>query len=208
MVNLSIKNLSGNLNKIVFVLALLCIIFTLSLFIAPLTLEAGTVEGLDGAANRVVYSEKWEELPLYQRVVYHIGDFNCHQMHERSYYVGGNQMPVCARDLGIFAGASIGLLVMSFARGGKDYKDILIENINLDTNMSQDNKLIILLIVGAIFALPLVLDGSIQLVSDYESFNELRTITGVLFGFGFSAFISSILLSVPSVGHYGQLLPS
>ncbi len=204
MVDLSTKYLTGRVNKIVLILAILTIIYTSSLFVAPLTLESGTVEELDGAANRVVYREEWDELHMYHRAIYYFGDFNCHQKHYRSYSLGGNQMPVCSRDVGIFVGASIGLLLMSFARGAKDYKDILIENMNLDPTMSDDKKVVILLIIGAILALPLILDGSIQMVTDYESFNEFRTFTGLLFGFGFSVFVSSLLLSLPIVERYDE----
>jgi len=203
MAKIGLKYLiSGRMNKIVFVLFIVAAFYSVSLFIAPLTLEPGTVEGLDGAANRIVYGERWEELPIYHRAVYIFGDLNCHQKAERTYTVNGNQMPVCARDVGIFIGASGGLLLMSLTKGGKNLKDMLLDLINLDLTMSEKKKIAILIILGAVFALPLILDGTIQLVTDYESFNAFRTLTGVLFGFGFSIFISAILLSASPIGEY------
>ncbi len=195
MVDISFRYLSGNANKVVFVLFIIVLFYTASLFLAPLTLESGTVEELDGAANQIDYSHEWEKLPPYHHAVYLFSDFNCHQMHERSYSLNGNQMPVCARDVGIFIGFSSGLLLMSFTRGARDLKDILLDILNLDTEMSEIKKTLILIIVGGVFALPLILDGSIQLVSDYESFNAFRTFTGLLFGFGFSVFVSALILS-------------
>ena len=41
-------------------------------------------------------------------VVYGIGSFICHQIPERSFHLAGFQLPVCARCLGIYAGASAG----------------------------------------------------------------------------------------------------
>ncbi|MBS3789445.1 MAG: DUF2085 domain-containing protein [Candidatus Thermoplasmatota archaeon] len=195
MVDIGFRYLSGRVNKLVFVVFVVILFYTLSLFIVPLTLEPGTVEGLDGAANRIVHREEWEDLPYYHRAIYLFSDLNCHQKHERSYSLNGNQMPVCARDVGIFIGFSLGFLLMSFVRGARNLKDILLDTMNLDTSISEIKKTIILIILGAAFTLPLILDGSIQLISDYESFNAFRTFTGLLFGFGFSVFISGIILS-------------
>ncbi|MFP3871562.1 MAG: DUF2085 domain-containing protein [Candidatus Aenigmatarchaeota archaeon] len=200
--DLKFEHLEGNINKTILVLFIVVLFYTISLFIAPLTLEPGTVEGLDGAANQVDYEEKWEELPLYHRLVYHFSDFNCHQRHYRSYYLNGNQMPVCARDVGIFIGFSAGFLLMTFVRGGKEFKDQILGLINIDPKISEMKKRAILLALGAVFVLPIALDGGIQLVTDYESFNELRTVTGLIFGFGFSIFVSALLLSVAPVWEY------
>ncbi len=187
----------GKVNKIVFVIFIAALFYTVSLFVAPLTLDPGTVEDLDGAANKIVYADKWEDLPPYQRAVYTFGDLNCHQKQERSYYLNGNQMPICARDVGVFMGGCVGLLLMSFVKGGKNLKDLLLDMMNFDLSMSERKKAVVLILIGALFALPLILDGSIQLVTDYESFNQLRTLTGVLFGFAFSLFISAMILSAP-----------
>ena len=184
------------INKPIIGLFLLAFVYTISLFIAPLTLEPHTVENLDGNANMIDYSDKWEELPVYHNVVYTFSDFNCHQKENRSYSVNDNQMPVCARDVGIFVGMSIGFLFMSFAQLDYDYKNVLLKVLHIDTSISEKKKIAILMIVGAIVVLPIALDGGIQLVTSYESNNPLRTTTGLLFGVGFSIFVSSLLLSV------------
>jgi len=41
-------------------------------------------------------------------VVYGVGSFICHQIPERSFHLAGFQLPVCARCLGIYLGASVG----------------------------------------------------------------------------------------------------
>ena len=40
-------------------------------------------------------------------LTYGIGGFICHQMPERSFHLGGLQIPVCARCLGIYAGFAL-----------------------------------------------------------------------------------------------------
>ena len=184
------------INKSIVILFFLSFLYTISLFIAPLTLEPHTVEDLDGNANMIDYSEKWDELPIYHDIVYTFSDFNCHQKESRSYYINENQMPVCARDVGIFVGFSIGFLFMAFVRPDYDFKNILLNVLHIDTSISEKKKIIILTVVAAFFVLPIALDGGIQLVTSYESTNPLRTATGLIFGIGFSIFVSSLLLSV------------
>jgi len=184
------------INKPIIILFFLSFVYAVSLFIAPLTLEPHTVEGLDGNANMIDYSDKWDKLSVYHKAVYTFSDFNCHQKHNRSYTINENQMPVCARDVGIFIGLSFGFLFMSFAELDYDYKNVLLRILHIDTSISEKKKIAILIVLGALFVLPIALDGGIQLVTSYESNNPLRTTTGLLFGIGFSIFISSLLLSV------------
>jgi uncharacterized membrane protein len=44
-------------------------------------------------------------------VAYAIGSLICHQRPERSFHIDAAQLPVCARCLGIYAGAAIGACV-------------------------------------------------------------------------------------------------
>ncbi|MGM0510294.1 MAG: DUF2085 domain-containing protein [Thermoplasmatota archaeon] len=182
-------------NKEIIIFFALIFFYTVSLFIAPLTLEPGTVKDLDGNANMIDYSGKWSEMNPYHRAIYLFSDFNCHQKHYRSYFINDNQMPVCARDVGIFIGMSVGFLMMAFVRRKANFKDVLLFFIPKIEQISEKKKTLAIIGFGALFVLPMAFDGGIQLVSSYESTNPARIITGLLFGFGFSAFISSIFIS-------------
>jgi uncharacterized membrane protein len=48
--------------------------------------------------------------------VYAVGSLVCHQLPERSFHLGGFQLPVCARCVGIYGGAAIGALGASVMR--------------------------------------------------------------------------------------------
>ncbi len=48
--------------------------------------------------------------PLAAGLVYAIGALICHQQPDRSFYVAGAQLPVCARCFGLYAGAALGAL--------------------------------------------------------------------------------------------------
>ncbi|GIR76495.1 MAG: hypothetical protein CM15mP78_11940 [Candidatus Poseidoniales archaeon] len=123
-----------------------CGFLLVSFFLAPMTLETGSVGPLQGRANAIdFYSEDgfgsygnqaagedvengqccpafaWSEVNPYAAIIYGFGDVNCHQKSERSWEVNNNQLPVCTRDVGIFAGLFIGGVV--FSRRGLESMD-------------------------------------------------------------------------------------
>lgn len=51
----------------------------------------------------------WLPVPV-AGVLYLLGGRICHQIAERSWYLDGVQLPVCARCLGIYAGAAVALM--------------------------------------------------------------------------------------------------
>ena len=93
--------------------------------------------------------------------------WGCHQMPERSFFIKGYQFPICARCTGILSGYIIGGFSMFFIKFCK--KEI-------------------------IFCVPLLLDGTLQLFSRYESTNQRRFLSGLLFGIAFIRSVIHILL--------------
>jgi len=51
-------------------------------------------------------------------LVYLTGSLLCHQRPERSFFLWGSQMPVCARCTGIYAGAAFAAVVLCARRSG------------------------------------------------------------------------------------------
>ena len=66
------------------IIFLLDLVLVVSLFLAPVTLEPGTVRHLDGRPNAMDYQENWKEMGPFHLVIYSFGDFNCHQKEERT----------------------------------------------------------------------------------------------------------------------------
>lgn len=95
----------------------------------------------------------------------------CHQMPERSFFLGEYQFPLCARCTGIQIGRLIAVLLFPF---------VLI-------------PMKIALTVLPLLLLPLAIDGLVQKYTKYESNNCKRVITGILWGF---ASISLILRGI------------
>ncbi len=192
-------------SKVLFVLFLISLVWTISIFIVPFMIPPGTVADLEGSANRVDFQELWDTLPPYPKAVYYLGDAQCHQISSRTFYLNGNQMPVCARDasiflfitLGLFAGMllkrnyyiSAGLLSV-FPRKFRDY-------VNRTIGAMWFTILFVIL-----FVLPVGLDGGIQLLTEYESTNLVRVLTGIPAGFIAGFLIAILIKSVKATRQY------
>ena len=201
-----------------------------SMFLAPLTLEEGTVPKLSGRANALDYMTEsgsfswgnkqtsdngkighnqeehgffsWSELNPYAAAIYAFGDLNCHQKSERSWEINGNQMPVCTRDLGIFLG--VFLIGIIWTRTGhnrwtiKDSMFSIIPDEKLDKIYERNQRNLLFWGIGCLSVLPILFDGGIQAISNYESGSLRRIITGTLFGMGFMWFFCASLSAKPS----------
>lgn len=197
-----------------------------SFFLAPLTLDPGTVHDVEGRANVIDFYSKdgsgsygnlvkynhshddgfhehegyaWSEMNPYAAVIYAFGDLNCHQKHERSLEINGNQMPVCTRDLGIFFGLFIGGLLFT-QRGWnrwtvKDTCLSLLPAAWLIPVYDRNWRLFAWLGVGFLLCTPLLFDGFYQLLTDYESTNYKRVLTGIPFGFGLGVLMCGMFAS-------------
>jgi uncharacterized membrane protein len=133
--------------------------FTLLVFLVPFTLTPGQVTDLSGRVGNIDNGDQLTSMNPLAAAIYWLGDANCHQIAERSFFLNGNQMPFCARDVSIFAGLVIGSALALFA-------------------IPRPN----LWLVMAGFV-PIALDGGAQIMLDYQSSNLLRAITGLLAGF-------------------------
>jgi uncharacterized membrane protein len=213
------------MRKTPFVLFSITLFYLASNFLAPMMLEPGSVEGLNANANRMDYGDDWKEMMgdghVFEGIIYAFGDINCHQNHNRSYEINENQMPVCARDIGIFSGGAIGFLILFLATPHTDFYDtffsVLPEGIRKklfrvtrrlqegvaspfpkrlrDRLLDLDHKGILLLFVLLLGIVPAGFDGFYQLLTDYESTNAMRIITGLTFGVPVSLAFGAYLMS-------------
>lgn len=98
----------------------------------------------------------------------------CHQLPERSFFGGGLQVPVCARDEGIYIGFVVALLVVAFfERGGR-------------RSSGPPPWWVLVSLVG--FLGIMALDGLTSYGGLRETTNEIRLITGLMSGVAISVF--------------------
>ena len=128
------------------------------LLLSPYLIENGTTGDLSGVVGKYDNKNVIEDMNIVAKSIYYIGDLNCHQLSHRSYSYNDNQMSFCARDTGIFIGLVLGFMYAS----------------------RKKTILTLPLVIAAL--VPIGLDGTIQLLTDYESTNPKRLITGLIAG--------------------------
>ena len=148
-------NHKGRWNKTSFVL--LWGWLSLLLF-SPYMIDNGSTGDLSGVVGKYDNRDVIEEMNFLAKFIYYVGDLNCHQLSHRSYSYNDNQMSFCARDTGIFLGLVLGFMYAS------------------------RKKIVLTLPLVIAALLPIGLDGTIQLLTDYESTNPKRLITGLIAG--------------------------
>jgi len=144
------------LGVIIFTIVL---VWSLGMILAPLSLPANSVKDLSGEVGTIDNADITKDMNPYAKFYYEAGDFNCHTIKERSFFINGNQMPFCARDVAIFFGMALGLGIALF----------------------KTIELKLWWLIGGL--IPIGVDGTLQLFTSYESNNALRLITGLLAGF-------------------------
>jgi uncharacterized membrane protein len=91
-----------------------------------------------------------------------IGSLVCHQIPARTLWVGGHYLPVCARDTGVYLGFFLGYLLLTQRK---------------KEACGPPN-----LWMTSLMVMPMIVDAGTQWLGLRSSTNELRLITGLLFG--------------------------
>lgn len=99
--------------------------------------------------------------------------WGCHQMPERSFFLKGYQLPVCARCTGMMIGEVIAVVLAFFFLPP--------------------------LPLCCVMLVPLAVDGIVQYKTAYVSTNLRRVITGLLFGYSFLSIVLTMIVSVVKI---------
>jgi uncharacterized membrane protein len=121
--------------------------------------------------------------------LYAVGSLVCHQLPERSFHVGGFQLPVCARCVGIYAGAACGAIIAAASsRRGSSH-------VRLSAKASRW--------LVALAALPTVISVALEASGLWRTTNEIRFTAGFPLGLA-SAFV---VVGVLATLHYNGCVP-
>ena len=104
----------------------------------------------------------------------------CHQLPERSFAAGGYQLPVCARDTGIYIGFALSLLVIALLERGRK---------------PLEAPRVPWLVLGAAFLGAMAYDGVTSYAGLRSTTNDLRLITGLLAGYALPLLVVPMLNS-------------
>ena len=103
---------------------------------------------------------------LYESFFYLCGKLGCHQMPNRSFYIKGYQLPLCARCTGVVLGYFVGLILGIF--------------------VSPPIRIAVLLL------LPMGIDWGMQTALKKDSTNIRRFLVGILGGVGLIVFFGNL----------------
>jgi len=118
--------------------------------------------------------------PLLLDLIQWMGFGLCHQLPERSFFAGGVQVPVCARDTGIYAGFFLAfILLKAIHRGSRP------------AVLPPRGAMVIL----ALFVLVMAWDGVTSYAGIRETTNQLRLLTGLTTGFALAAIVVALINS-------------
>jgi len=145
-------------SRVVLVLLILSAFWLALVVSSPFLVRSNTLKDLSGVVGGHENENQFKTLGSVPHAVYWLGDAECHQLASRSYFLNGNQMPFCARDVGLFMGLVIGFFTATLVRW-------------------KIPPLFVLL--GLV---PIAIDGGLQQVTSYESTNPLRLATGLVAG--------------------------
>lgn len=176
------------------------VIWTASLFICPYLVPSGSVAGLVGSANVIDHETLWATLPLYPRIVYTIGDAQCHQLWYRSFSLNGNQLPIDERMTAMYVFANLGLIAAIFARPSTSTGQVMLNAMpefirRRFARFGSERAGAVIVILGL---LPMAVDGFTQLfrVNGYESTPLARVVTGGLSGYVGGLLVGAMLVTI------------
>ncbi|MFZ5988300.1 MAG: DUF2085 domain-containing protein [Bacillota bacterium] len=106
-------------------------------------------------------------------IYYFIGSLVCHQIPQRTIYINGLLLPVCARDTGIYAGMFISFLFCLIRK-------------RMDSDKPPQPGISIIL---ALLMIPLMADGISTYMLLRQTDNVTRLITGLFFGMPIPLFL-------------------
>ncbi len=115
------------------------------------------------------------------RIFDFIGRLVCHQKPERTLWIGGHYLPVCARDTGALVGLLLGYILLLFLRR--------------KVAKGPPN-----LYFSSVMMLPLLIDSFGQLLGFWTSTNDIRLLTGLLFGTALAPLLIYVLSLYPLEG--------
>ena len=132
-------------------------------------------------------------------LLYAAGSLICHQLPDRSFYLQGFQLPVCARCLGLYAGGAIGSMValLLAPRTGAPSVDA-----GAGRGFTPRRKRATYAIT-AIAALPTAITFTLEWGAGWPFTNTTRAVAALPLG----AIVAFVVTGMLATLHYGECLP-
>ena len=118
-------------------------------------------------------------MDLFLAFVYAVGSVICHQLPERSFFIEGRQLPVCARCTGLYlsgAAGALGWVIWKAARGWRSFM------------VSPRTALAIVMVTG----LPTALSYTTGVTGVWDGSNVTRALLAVPLGLSAGAVVAAV----------------
>jgi len=173
-------------SKALLVMFGLTIFWVVSLFAAPLSIPPREFSFTEGGANVVDHWDIYAKPSFnwFAKVIYTVGDAQCHQLWYRSLWINENQFPIDARMTSLYIFGAFGLfwamMTAPAASASQGIANAFPPWIRRWAENMGVEKFALLVVFAGL--LPIGIDGFTQLfsaVTHYESTNAMRILTGV-----------------------------
>lgn len=168
---------------------LISLLFVVLCFLIPFCEPSGTID--KGTFDVAWEADHFQISQLISRMIYDFGDVMCHQRPERSWFVNGNQLPLCIRCMAISFGM-VFIFGIAWRVGPFDtFRGTLSRLFGLSERNRQ--KCFFVLLILCLLAFPMIIDGFSQIFFPYESNVIMRVVTGFLYGIAQGAVIIALI---------------
>ena len=191
-------------SKLLFGTLVLSLVWTASNFVAPFTIPPGSFVNTTGSANALDHWDIYSgpSFNWFAQIVYAVGDVQCHQLYYRSISLNGNQMPMDARMESIYVFANLGLLAAMFSTPSTSISQGIVNALPKRLRESGRKHLgpggtaFLVVFLGI---LPVAVDGFAQLLTQYQSTNVTRVLTGIPGGVVSGLLVGVMMTSIRQV---------
>jgi uncharacterized membrane protein len=116
--------------------------------------------------------------PRLAALTYVIGALVCHQRPERSFHLGGAQLPICARCAALYGGGAVGLIGWLLVR----------------TRISRDVTRRLFMRALLVSSVPIVVTLTTSAIGFWDPANAFRAISSAPFGIALGGLLSAVVL--------------
>jgi len=193
-------------NKPILVLLGFSMFWTLSMFIAPLTIPPHTVENITDGTSALDFTDKWANMNFFAKVIYTIGDSQCHQLGARTYYINDNEMPMCARCMALYLWANLGIVTAMLVQPRYDISKAAVYIFPAKVRrylQSRNLEFKVWVLLCIVCILTTAIDGFYQLLTPYESTNLNRLVFSIPTGW-FGGFVIGLMINTVYYGTYKE----
>jgi uncharacterized membrane protein len=118
-------------------------------------------------------------MDLFGKLIFAVGSLICHQRPDRSFFVDGHQLPVCARCTGLYLSAALGLIAWLGLKTARRWQPVAID----------PRRAARLIVIAAVPTAVSVATGTLGV---WDGSNVTRALLAIPLGAGAGAIVAAV----------------